>query len=80
MKRTSLEIKKEILKLLKKSPKTFAELERKVNSSFQSIKSNCKELQFFGFIKVSRKKHHVNGRIANFVSLTKKGKEFQQQP
>ncbi len=47
-KRSSFEIKKNILKLTK-TEKTLAELERKINTGFNTIKSNCEDLEKFGF-------------------------------
>jgi len=77
LKRTSLDIKKKILNLIKSSPMTYAQLERKVNTGFITIKSNCEELQLYGFIKIEKKdKHQRSGRPYFIVKITEKGLEF----
>ena len=72
-KRSSYEIKEKILFCVKEKPLSYAELERKVNTGYRTIKSNCKELEHFGQIKIETIKHPANGRIAHIVSITKQG-------
>ena len=43
-KRSSYEIKEKIMIAVREKPATYAELERKVNTAYRSIKSNCEEL------------------------------------
>lgn len=69
-KRLSTDIKKRILVLIKSSSLTFAQLERKVNTGYRTIKSNCEELETFGFIKIEEKVNPKNGRVSNVVSIT----------
>ena len=73
-KRTSYEIKKEILRCVREKPASYAELERKVNTGFRSIKQNCDELALFEQVKVTQlKKSAANGRPYSLVSITKEG-------
>lgn len=75
-KRSSFDIKKKILELVK-SPKTFAELERKVNTGFVTIKENCEELEKFGFIKITKmSKHEKNGKPYFEIKITEQGINF----
>jgi len=76
-KRGSNKIKKLILKSLdKKGDLTFAQLERKVNTGFRTIKANCEELRDFGSIKIARKlAHKANGRAYFVISITSNGKD-----
>ncbi len=72
MRRTALDIKKEILKLLKEKEMSLRELETKVNTNFQTIKTQIKELEYFGFIKVTKhEKNNINGRPFTSVKLIK---------
>lgn len=75
-KRTSFEIKKKILEL-SKTEKTLAELERKINTGFNTIKSNCEELEKFGFLKITpEKKHSKNGKPFFKIKITEQGINF----
>lgn len=75
-KRDSFNIRKKILQLLKSSPLTFAQLERKINTNSGTIKNDCIELQFYKLINIEEKIHPSNGRKSYEVSLTDKGKEI----
>ena len=76
-KRSSREIKKKILSLIKEKPLTLAQLERKVNTGFRTIKSNCQELESFGFVQIETiKKHKANGKPSYLVRITKEGLKF----
>ena len=74
-KRSSYEIKKKILMQVKEKEATYAELERKINTGYRTIKSNCDELEDYGFIKVQEVKHPANGRLAHKVKITGRGME-----
>jgi len=78
MKRTSLEIKREILKTLSDgNPHSYAELERKVNTGYRSVVSNCEELRGFGAVKIAQlKEHSANGRPFFQVDITNLGRNF----
>ncbi len=76
-KRTSYQVKKNILLVLKERAATYADLERKVNTGFRTVKSNCEELKEFGHVRIDEiNKHPSNGRKAHKVSLTKRGMQF----
>ena len=76
-KRSSFDIKKRILTLIKSSPLTFAQLERKTNTGFLTIKNNCEELKLYGFIGIEKqKKHPKSGRPYSIIKITEKGLEF----
>jgi len=78
MKRKSQEIKKQILKILSEGKShTYAELERKVNTGYRSIVSNCEELKGFNAVKITRfNKHEANGRPYFQVEITTQGRDF----
>jgi len=78
MKRTSQEIKKRILELLSNNRSyTYAQLERKINTGYRSIVSNCKELESFDAVKIKKlKKHSANGRPYFIVEITEQGIKF----
>ena len=78
MKRKSQEIKKNILKILSSgNTYTYAKLERKVNTGYRSIVSNCKELQSFNAVKIKRlNRHEANGRPYFQVEITTQGRDF----
>lgn len=73
--RKSIQIKKEILLNLQGGKSlSFAELERKVNSNWQTIRTHCTELKIFGCIKIKKRKHHSRNNKPYFeISLTKRG-------
>jgi len=67
MKRTSIEIKKAILEVLNDNLEhSYVDLERKVNTNWQSIRNQCKELEIFEAIQILDKK----------IKITEKGKFF----
>ncbi len=75
--RTSLELKKEILTVLRDGKThSYAELERKVNSNWQTIRVHCKELEIFGSVKVEQKESHEKNNKPYFeVSITRYGRD-----
>ncbi len=78
MKRTSKEIKKRILTILSTGKSfTYSELERKANTGYRSIVSNCNELQIFNAVKITQlSKHATNGRPYFMVKITEQGRSF----
>lgn len=72
-KRSSYTIKKQILLKVKEKPATYAELERKVNTGYRSIKSNCEELKEYDFVEIEKVIDPANGRPSNVVKITEKG-------
>jgi len=80
IKRSSFDIKKKILSLVKSSPLTFAQLERKTNTGYNTIKNNCDELELYGFVNIEKKeKHPKSGRPFYQVKITNKGREFLRE-
>lgn len=70
--RTALDIKKEILNLLKCKERSLRELESKINTNFQTIKTQVKELEYLGFVKIIKhEKSDINGRPFTIVKLLK---------
>ena len=77
VKRSSFDIKKRILELIKSSNLTFAQLERKTNTGYNTVKNNCEELAIYGFIKIEKKeKHPKSGRNYFEISITLEGRDF----
>lgn len=73
-KRSSYEIKEKIMLAVREKPATYAELERKVNTGYRSIKSNCEELRSYEFVSiVPIERHKANGRLAFQVKITPRG-------
>ena len=76
-KRTSYEIKKEILYVIREKAYSMAELERKLNTGYRTIKSNCKELEEWGKVKMETlDRHPANGKPSYKVSLVREGREY----
>jgi predicted transcriptional regulator len=73
MKRKPLDIKKQILKVLSEENEiSVKKLERKVNTNYQSILNNLEELEYFGYVKVSKTNDKsLNGREYLIVKLLK---------
>jgi len=77
MKRPSMAIKKQILLALKKEVLTYAQLERKINTGFRTIKQNCEELKEFGFIIIEKISNHPkNGKPSYKIKITEIGKTY----
>jgi len=72
-KRSSFEIKKKILRCVREKSLSFAELERRINTGYRTIKANAEELEQFGKVKIEGIKHRANGRQAYMVSITGQG-------
>ena len=69
-KRTSLEIKEEILKLLKGKELTLRMLEKKVDTNPDTIRRQIKELERLGFVEaVKHEKSKFTGRPFTTIKL-----------
>jgi len=77
--RSSLEIKKAIIRILKKeNGLSIRRLDIKLNTGSQTIKSHCKELEFFGIVKIRKTKEGSrNGRPYSVVELTDYGRKIK---
>ena len=73
MVRTALQIKKEVLDVLSKNGElTLRDLDRKVNTSSETIKTQVKELEYFDKVVVLKHKRSVKtGRPYTTVRLKK---------
>jgi DNA-binding Lrp family transcriptional regulator len=71
MRRNALQIKKEILDILAKNGElSLRELDIKTNTSYQTIRAQVKELEFFGKVEIiNHKKNEKNGRPYTTVKL-----------
>ena len=79
-KRGSYEIKKQILMVVRENPATYAQLERKINTGYRTVKANCDELGDYGYVAVEKvEKHPKTGRPSFSVSITGQGREFLQK-
>lgn len=68
--RSGLEIKKEIIQLLKQRPHVISEMERKINTSDRVIKRHIAELEYLGIVKVIKyEKSEKTGRPYTVVKL-----------
>ena len=69
--RTSLDIKKEIIKVLKSyGEMSLRELDIKVNTNYKTIREQLMELEYFGKVMlIKHNKHKVNGRPYTSVKL-----------
>ena len=76
-KRQSYEIKKQILRVLKEGPLKYSEIERKIDTNFNTIRNNCEELEDHDYISVKTiEKDPANGKPSHPVSITSKGRDF----
>lgn len=71
MRRNALEIKKEILDILAKNGElSLRELDIKTNTSYQTIRTQVKELEFFEKVEIIKhQKNEKNGRPYTTVKL-----------
>lgn len=73
-KRTSLEIKEEILNnLINGNEKTFFHLSQLCNTGTITIRDNCEELLLHNYVKIEKR---GNRRLFSFVKITHKGRNF----
>ncbi len=73
MKRKPIEIKKRIFQILR-AERTISvnKLQRKINTNYTSVMNNCEELEYLGFVRISKtNKDSRNGRPYLIVSLVK---------
>lgn len=64
-KRTSRQVKQDILKVLKDGNEhTYGDIERKANTNWLTVRDHCEELEFFDSVTISSQ---------NRVKITKRG-------
>lgn len=75
--RNSLKLKKLILEVLRDGkPHTYAELEKRINSNWRTVRDHCKELEIFGCITIEKKASHKrNNKPFHEILITKHGIE-----
>lgn len=79
-KRKSYDIRKKILYLVKEKPVSYTKIQTKLSTNYDSVKNNCEELEFYGFVKVNRiESHPENGNLSFEVEITPKGREIAQK-
>ena len=68
-------MKKQILSaLIENKTMSYAQLEKKLNSNWQTIRSHCKELEVFNCIDVKEMKSHTrNNKPYTEINITKQG-------
>ena len=71
MKRKPLDIKKEIVKVLRENKElSLRELDIKVNTNYKTIRDQIEELEYFGIVEVIKhKKSEKTGRPYTSVRL-----------
>jgi predicted ArsR family transcriptional regulator len=74
-KRTSYEIERRVLHVLREGPESLAKLERKVNTGYRTVKAICQKLETYGAVEIAQiQRHPQNGRPAYTVKLTSHGR------
>jgi hypothetical protein len=74
VKRKSYEVRKKILMALREEPLSYAQLERKVNTGFRTIKQDCEELEAYSAIEIDKiEKDPSNGKPSYKVKITSHG-------
>ena len=69
--KSGLEIKKLIIKFAKQGEISLRRLETKLNTNNKTIKTHCKELEYFGVIKLTTHKSHLkNNQTYTTVKIT----------
>lgn len=75
--KSGLDIKKKILELLKTKEHSLKQLERKVNTNYNTIKSHCQELEYLKIIEIEEySENKFNGRPYLVARLTNSGKKI----
>jgi predicted ArsR family transcriptional regulator len=73
-KRKAYEVRKKILMALREKPLSYAQLERKINTGFRTIKRNCEELETYEILEIEKiDKDPANGKPSYRVKITNHG-------
>lgn len=68
--RSGLDIKKQIIQLLKQKACVISEIERKINTSDSVVKRHIAELKYFGIVKIIKfEKNKNTGRPYTVIKL-----------
>lgn len=77
MKRSPIEIKKQIIKLLKAGKRSLRDLDIRVNCGYRTVINQCEELEYLGIVKlVKHSRNPKTGRPYTSVELTAYGKRL----
>jgi len=78
MKRSPIEIKKKIIKLLKEEKRSLRDLDIRVNCGYRTVINQCEELEYLGIVKLVRhSKNPKTGRPYTTAELTSYGKKIK---
>ncbi|GEM_PF-2348844 len=73
--KSGLDIKKGIIKLLKEKECSLRELETKLNTNYLTIRNHCRELEYLKILEFIKHKTSVrNGRPYTSVRITVQGR------
>ena len=76
-KRKSYDVRQAILHMVKEKPVSFTKIQTKFSTNYDSVKNNCEELEFYGFVKIKTIQNHPeNGKPSHEVELTPSGREI----
>jgi hypothetical protein len=78
MKRTPLEIKKQIIAMLKEKQTSLRQLDIKVNCGYRTVICQCKELEYMGIVRIIKhQKNPKTGRPYSTAELTAYGRRIK---
>jgi len=76
--RSGLDIKKEIIGILRKNNVSLRKLETKLNTNNKTILMHIRELEFLGVVKITKTKEGSrNGKAYSIVELTEYGRKLK---
>ena len=74
MKRKSYDIKNKMLMIIKEEKMKYSHLERRLNTSYRTVKLHCKQLEKEGMITINKiDKDPANGRESYEAQITEHG-------
>ncbi len=78
MKRSPIDIKKNIIQLLRVRKRSLRELDIKTNCGYRTIIAQCEELRYLGIVKIIKHERNLKtGRPYSAVELTSQGKKIR---
>jgi predicted transcriptional regulator len=76
-KRTTYEIRDNIVMIIKDGEYFLSKLEKKVKTNFLTVKRICSDLELLGLVKINRiEKHPSNGKESYNISITEQGRKY----
>lgn len=80
VRKSGLDIEKEILLLLNEKERSLREIETRLNTNYNTVRAHCKVLEYFGMVEsVRHKKNDVNGRPYTTVRITLRGRDVLRE-